>query len=98
MADNSGLDAIIQDQIQQTVPQMITDALSSQTHNGIDGQSIQGQFISQAPQPAIVSASIGSISTGGSAVLSTVDATILNNALARIAALESVLQALGLLN
>ena len=99
MSDNQALDNIIQDQIQETVPQMIQDAINTHTHNGSDSAQLQAsQAIVGAPASAIPVASGGALSTGGSAVLSTADSTILANAIARIAALESQLQSLELSN
>lgn len=53
MKDTAGLDQIIQDQISQTVPQMIDDALNGQTHNGSDSQQIFGGNLVSAPQPTV---------------------------------------------
>lgn len=88
----------IQNEIQSTVPQMIDDAISNHFHDGNGSQQIQGQYLSQAPQSAMTTASAGSLSSGGTAILSNADAIILNNALTRIAELESKLQNLALIN
>lgn len=43
----------IQQEIQDTIPQMIDDAIGNHTHNGTDSLQIQGQYLSQAPQPSV---------------------------------------------
>lgn len=91
------LDAI-DAEIQAQVPQMIEDAVSTHTHNGTDSQNIQGQYLVSAPLVPITTASGGSLSSGGSAVLSNGDSTILTNALTRIGDLEYKLQSLGFLS
>lgn len=89
---------IIQNEINNIVPAMIEQAVSSHTHTGQDSQILQGQYLSQAPQSSLTTASSSTLSTGGAAVLSTADSTILTNAILRIAELESKLKALGLIN
>lgn len=88
----------IQNEIQNTVPQMIEDSITTHTHNGGDSQNIQGQNIVGAPQNPLTTATGGSLTSGGTAVLSNSDSTILSNAITRIADVESRLRTLGLLN
>lgn len=88
----------LEDQIQQeignTVPQMIEEAVTSHTHNGSDSATIQGHNLSMAPQSAITTATGG---TAGATYTST-EQGLLNNAITRIADLEKKLQILGLIN
>lgn len=65
-------------------------------HNGIDSQKLRGeQAIFNAPQDSLSPADTNILSTGGANNLKTTDATILNNAITRIAELETKLQKLG---
>jgi len=41
---------LINQTINDTVPGMIEDSITSHSHNGGDSQQLQGQFLSQAPQ------------------------------------------------
>jgi hypothetical protein len=49
----------IDQEINNLVPQMIEDALTSQTHNGADSQQIYGGNLVSAPQPAVTAPSGG---------------------------------------
>ena len=60
-------------------------------------QKILGKNLFHAPQPALTSASGGSLSSAGPANLTTGDSTILTNAITRIANIEAALIKLGLL-
>lgn len=68
------------------------------TGNHGDGPKLSAdESIEKAPQAAIVAAVVGSLTSGGSNDLKSADAVILNNAIARIAALETALKNLKLL-
>jgi hypothetical protein len=64
-------------------------------HNGTDSPKIPASSILRVPQEAITSASGGTLTSGGINDLKTADALILNNAITRIAELETKLQNLG---
>lgn len=66
-------------------------------HTGVDSQRINGKNLINAPQSALTTASIGSLTSGGSNNLKTIDADILNNLITRVGELETKLQSLGLL-
>lgn len=89
----------IDNEIQNQVPQMISDVVTSHTHNGSDSPQLDpSQSIIGAPAQAITPASGGALSTGGALPLQASDTAILANAIQRIADLESRLQALELLS
>ena len=57
--DKQQLQKQINDEINNLVPGMIEDAITSHTHTGGDSPQIQGQYLSQAPQPAVTAPSGG---------------------------------------
>lgn len=70
--------------------------LRNHTHNGVDSLQISGASISGCPLPALTSQS-GSLTTGGSAVLSTSDADTIMNTINRVNELESKLRQIGII-
>lgn len=67
-------------------------------HTGTDSPRLNAKrSILKAPQSTMTTASAGSLTTGGGAVLSSADAIILNNALTRIAEIQTKLTNLGLI-
>lgn len=71
------------------------------THNGIDSNRLPKKSITMplgAPQTALTTKNSTALSTGGVAVLSTSDSTVIDNMRTRINELETKLQALGLLS
>lgn len=70
----------------------INKDLPYHVHNGTDAPKISGGDLNNAPQSAMTTASATAFSTGGVAVLSASDATILNNMRTRINELETKLR------
>lgn len=98
MNEDDKFRAKVSDVIQDVVPGMIFDSISTHAHQGGESQNITGDSLVNAPQNALTPASGGTLTTGGAAILSTADSTILANAITRIGQLESRLQALGLIS
>lgn len=73
---------------------MVSDA---HEHTGIDAQKIRGRNILNAPQPKPTTASVLTLSSGGTAVLTNDDNTIILNLKTRINDIETVLRNLGLI-
>lgn len=72
--------------------------VETHAHNGIDAPQISFSNMEGAPQAALTTASVGSLTSGGSNDLRTADANIINNAITRLNELEDRLQNLGLLS
>jgi hypothetical protein len=97
--DDNKLKSIIQQEISDTVPNMIFDSISTHAHQGGESQTLDGSSaLLNTPQPALTTASGGALSTGGGAVLSTGDSAILSNAITRLNDLESKLRLIGLIS
>ncbi len=60
------------------------------THNGTDSP-----FINNANPTAVTAATVGVLSTGGSAVLQTFDSSVIENMRTRVAEIETQLRRLG---
>jgi len=72
--------------------------IENHSHNGIDTAKLYAiDCLEYAPQPALTTKSVGSLSSGGIYNLSSADSAILTNALTRIYELETKLQTLGLI-
>lgn len=66
-------------------------------HNGVDSKRLSARSIENVPQDALTTKSTTALSTGGAAVLSTSDQTVIDNMRTRINELETKLQAIGIL-
>lgn len=76
----------------------LQEQFTQHEHNGGDSKKIKGRNIVGAPQTALTAKNSTALSTGGAAVLSASDQTVLDNMRTRINELESKLQGLGLLH
>jgi len=72
--------------------------VETHAHNGIDAPQISFSSMEGTPQASLTTASVGSLTSGGSNDLRTADANIINNAITRLNELEDRLQNLGLLS
>lgn len=75
----------------------IQEQFRQHEHNGKDSKKVKGRNLERAPQSKLITASVTALTTGGGAVLSVSDQTIIDNMRTRINELETRLQALGLL-
>lgn len=67
------------------------------THNDVDSPKLYlGDSVVDAPQEAITTADGGTLTSGGTEDMKTVDKDILDNAILRIGELEALLQLYGL--
>lgn len=72
--------------------------LTPHTHNGTDAPKLYaGEALENAPQEALTTASVGSLTSGGAGDLKTSDSTIIANAITRLGELETKLRFLGLI-
>lgn len=94
--------------LEQQIRQIVQDEIANQAMSSLNcpyhqhtqtdvGQLDASKSLINSPQSKLTTASGGSLSTGGAAVLTSADAAILNNAITRIADLETKLTTIGLL-
>lgn len=72
------------------------ERIPNHTHNGVDSPFIGGESIAGCPLPAMT-AQAGSLSTGGSAVLTTEDSDTIVNTINRVTELEDKLRSIGII-
>lgn len=84
--------------IDQEIEDLINKKISEHDHTGLGSLALEGKNLAKAPQSALTTVDVSSLTTGGANNLKTADATIIDNMRTRINELETKLQNLGLIN